>query len=138
MELIQWKPFDELENMFGSRPFLSVPGISWDAAVDVFEESGKVVAKMNLPGIEPKDLDITIDQNILTVSGERQEEREVDKKDYYSKEIRRGSFSRSVRLPKSVDSDKAEADYADGVLTVSVPVVKGKDAGGVKIMVKKK
>lgn len=137
MELIQWKPFDEVDRLLSDRPLLSFPGLQWDLAVDVFEEKGNVVAKMSLPGIESKDLDIAVDEDMLTVSGKREEEKEVEKKDYYSKEIRRGSFSRSVRLPKLVDSAKAEAVYRDGVLTVTLPVVKGKETKGVKITIKK-
>ncbi|MDE1925185.1 MAG: Hsp20/alpha crystallin family protein [Patescibacteria group bacterium] len=136
MELIQWKPFDELERLFDGRPLLSFPRLN-DMAVDVFEENDNVVAKMSLPAVDANNLDITVDEDVLTISGERKEEKEIDKKDYYSKEIRRGSFSRSVRLPKLVNSAKAEADYKDGVLTVTMPIVKGKETKGVKIAVKK-
>lgn len=135
MELIQWKPFDEIDRLLDDRRFLSLPRLGWDMAVDVFEEKGNVVAKMSLPGIEPNDIDIAVDEDTLTISGEREEEQEVDQKDYYSKEIRRGSFSRTVRLPKSVDSETTEADYKDGVLTVTMPVVKGKEGKKVKIAV---
>jgi HSP20 family protein len=137
MELMQWKPFDEMDRLFEGRPLLSFPRAQWDLAADVFEERGTVVAKMSLPGIELEDLDITVDEDMLTISGERQEEEEVDQKDYYSKEIRRGSFSRSVRLPKLVDAAQAEARYENGVLTVAMPVVKGKETRGVKIAVTK-
>ena len=84
-----------------------------------------------------EELEISIDKDTLTVSGERKEETETEKKDYYSKEIRRGSFSRSVSLPKIVDADDTKAAYADGLLTVTMPIVKGQEKKAVKVQVQK-
>lgn len=138
MQLVKWEPFKNLEGFFEERPYISMfPKLGWDLAVDVYEEGKNVIAKVSLPGVKPEELDISIDKDILTVSGERKEEREVDKKDYYSKEIRRGSFSRSVSLPKIVDADAAKADYTDGVLTVTMPIIKGQERKVVKVNVTK-
>jgi HSP20 family protein len=138
MPPIKWEPFDEIEKLLGDRPYISMfPKLGWDLAVDVFEEGKRVVAKMSLPGIKSEELDIAIDKDILTVTGSREEEKETDKKDYYSKEIRRGSFSRSVSLPKFVDAEEASADYKDGVLTITMPVIKGQEKKAVKVHVKK-
>jgi HSP20 family protein len=114
------------------------PKLGWDLAADVYEEGKQVIAKMSLPGVKPEELDIAIDKDTLTVSGTREEEKEVDKKDFYSKEIRRGSFSRTIGLPKIVDADEAKADYKDGVLMVSMPIVKGQEKKAVKVQVVKK
>ncbi|HUY62333.1 MAG TPA: Hsp20/alpha crystallin family protein [Candidatus Paceibacterota bacterium] len=129
MDIAQWKPFDDDLSLFptGLRRF------SCDLSVDLYEEDATLVAKMNLPGITPDELDITVDGDILTVAGMREEEAETEEKDYYSKEIRRGSFFRSVRLPKAVDAKAAGAAYEDGVLTVTLPVVAGQGHGGVKV-----
>lgn len=133
---MKWEPFDDLD-FFESRFLPSFPRLGRDLAVDVYEEEGYVMAKMSLPAINPDDIDVTIDDNLLTISGTREEEKETDKKDYYSKEIRRGSFCRTVDLPKSVDAQKAQADYKNGLLTVSMPVQKEQKGSSVKVAVKK-
>lgn len=136
MQVIKWEPFGGLGG-FNDGLFPQMPKLGWDLAVDLYEEKGNVIAKMSLPGVTSDDLDIEIDGDMLTISGMREEEKETDEKDYYSKEIRRGSFSRSVRLPKSVDAKKAAAAYADGVLKIEMPVVKGQKEKVVKVAVKK-
>ncbi len=139
MALIKWEPLNEMERFFEDRPYISMfPKLGWDLAVDVFEEGKNVVARMSLPGIKAEELEISIDKDVLIVSGAREEEKETEKKDYYSKEIRRGSFSRSVSLPKIVDAEDTTADYADGVLTVTMPVVKGQEKKAVKVAIGKK
>ena len=90
---------------------------------------------MSLPEVDTKDIDISVEDNILTISAKREDEREVDKQDYYSKEIRRGSFSRSVRLPKSVEAKAAKALYKNGILKVTAPVVTGAKDKAVKVKV---
>ena len=139
MQLIKWEPFKEMDRFFDDRfsqPFGAFPKLGLDLAVDVYEEKGNVVAKMSLPGIKSDELDVSIEDDMLTISGRREEEREVDKKDYYSKEIRRGSFSRTVSLPKSVDAGRAEAKYENGELVVTMPVVAGAKEKAVKVKVK--
>lgn len=136
MELIQWKPFNELERMVQDFP-TSMRKFGSDLSVDLYEEGGTLVAKLQIPGVEADDLEVTVEKDSLTVAGERFEEEETDEKDYYSKEIRRGSFSRMVPLPKSVNADASEASYKHGVLTITMPVEKGQEEKGVKIPVKK-
>lgn len=137
MQIIKWEPFKDIDRFFEDRMLPSFPKLGWDLAVDLYEEKGNVIAKMSLPGVKEEELDIEIEEDILTISGRREEEKETDKKDYYSKEIRRGSFSRSVSLPKVVDAKKAEAEYKKGVLTVTMPVVAGSKNKSVKVDIKK-
>lgn len=140
MQIIKWEPFKEIDNFFNDRflqPFSSFPKLGLDLAVDVYEEKGNVVAKMSLPGVKSEELDISLEDNMLTISGRREEEKETDKKDYYSKEIRRGSFSRSVSLPKSVDATKTEAKYENGELVITMPVVASAKEKAVKVKIKK-
>jgi len=137
MSLIKWEPFDEIEQFFGNRTMPSLLKLSSDLSVDVFEEKGKVVAKMSLPDINVEDLSISIEDDILTVIGRREEEKETEEKDYYSKEIKRGSFARTIHLPKVVDAKKAEAKYKDGILSVTIPVVAGAKDKSIKIEIKK-
>lgn len=139
MQIIKWEPLREIDRLFDDHSFLSLPQFprfGFDLAVDVFEEKNNIVAKMSLPGIKPEEVDISLEDDTLTISGRREEEKEIDNKDYYSKEIRRGSFSRSVSLPKSVDASKTEAKYTNGVLSVSMPVVAGAKAKAVKVEIK--
>lgn len=139
MQLIKWEPFKEVERFFDDR-FSLLPTFSrlgLDLAVDVYEEKDDVVAKMSLPGVNPEEVEILVEENILTISGKREEEKEIDKKNYYSKEIHRGSFSRSINLPKSVDSNKAEAKFENGELVVVMPIVAGAKEKVVKIKIKK-
>jgi HSP20 family protein len=137
MSLIKWEPFGEFDNLVGSSGlFPSVSKTGFDLAVDLYEEKGVVVAQMSLPGMKPEDITVEIEGDLLSISGSREEEEETHVKEYYSKEIRRGSFSRSVRLPKLVDSDKAGAQYTNGVLKISMPVLAGQKDKGVKVRVK--
>lgn len=137
MPVIKWEPLNELDRFFDERAYPPLfPKLGLDLAADIYEEKGAVVAKMNIPGIDPDELDVSVDEDILTVSGSREEEKETDEKDYYSKEIRRGLFSRSVRLPKSVDAKRASAGYKDGVIVVTLPIVEGEERSGVKVPVR--
>ncbi len=140
MQIIKWEPFREIDRFFDDRffqPFTTLPKLGFDLAVDVYEEKGNVVAKMSLPGIRPEDLDVSLEDDTLTIAGKREEEKETEKKDYYSKEIRRGSFSRTVSLPKSVDAGKTEAKYENGELVVTMPVVASTKEKAVKVKIQK-
>ena len=134
--LTQWKPFSELDDFFSDslRPVFST--LQADLAVDIFEENANIIAKMSLPGVVASEIDISVEDDLLHISGAREEEKEVDKKDYYSKEIRRGSFARTVRLPKAVKSDMAEATYEDGTLQIIMPAIAGAKDAAVKIPIK--
>ncbi len=123
MALIKWEPFRGMDRFFDDDLF-TMPQIfrtGWDLAVDIFDEGDSVVAEMTLPGIDPDKVDITVEDDYLKVSGRREEETEEKKKNYYSKEIRRGSFERVVKLPTSVQGDKAVAEYKNGVLCIKIP-----------------
>lgn len=136
MNIVQWKPFGEFDRVFDDRFSMGFPKMGLDLAIDLYEEKGNVVAKMNLPGVRADELEVSVEDDTLTVTGTREEEKETDKKDYYSKEIRRGSFTRSISLPSQVDAEKTAAEYKDGVLMVSMPVIKGGGKKAVKVNVK--
>lgn len=93
-------------------------------SVDIFEEGDEVVVKAEIPGVEKKDLDVSITENSLTLSGEKKQEQKVEKKDYHRIERSYGSFSRSFRLPDNVDGSKAKANFKDGVLEIRMPKTK--------------
>lgn len=90
-------------------------------ALDIYQDKDNVVAKLSLPGVDPKNVDITIENDVLTVSGSTEEKEEVKREDYYHREVRTGSFSRSVVLPMAVKGDSAQAKYDKGLLTITMP-----------------
>jgi HSP20 family protein len=93
----------------------------WAPAVDIFETEHELVVKADLPEVNPQDLDIRVENNILTIRGERKFENKVNEKNYLRVERAYGSFSRSFSLANSVKSEEIKADYQDGVLTLSIP-----------------
>jgi len=128
-------PFEEMEKRFEEffrRPF-SMLGPSWfpalrmpelgevSAKVDIFEDGNDVVVKAELPGMKKDDLEVNLTDDTITVSGEKKKEEKIEKKDYYRVERSYGSFTRSFRLPKEVQSDKAKASFKDGVLEIRAP-----------------
>ena len=93
----------------------------WAPAVDILETEHQLVVKADLPDVNPQDLDIRVENNILTIRGERKFENEVNEENYLRVERSYGSFSRSFSLANSVKSDAIKADYQNGVLTLSIP-----------------
>lgn len=106
----------------------------WVPKVDVSETEKEVVVNAEIPGIDAKDIDISVNENRLTLQGERKHEEEKKGKHFHRVERTYGAFSRDVELPAEVDSDKVEATYKDGVLTVNLP--KTKESATKKIKVK--
>jgi HSP20 family protein len=133
MDLMEWKPFREVSRLrremdrlwddyFGAgRRGLRPLEAEWAPAVDVSETAEEVVVKAEVPGMEAKDIDISLSGDILTIKGEKKSEREETKENYHLVERSYGSFSRAIRLPAAVDADKIEARYEKGVLTVTCP-----------------
>jgi HSP20 family protein len=93
----------------------------WAPAVDIFETEHELVVNVDLPGVNPQDLDIRVENNILTIRGERKFENKVNEENYLRVERAYGSFSRSFSLANSVNSEAIKADYQNGVLTLSIP-----------------
>src|SRR6202023_1926111 len=93
----------------------------WAPPVDIFETENELVVKADLPDVNPQDLDIRVENNILTIRGERKFEKKVNEDNYLRIERAYGSFSRSFALANSVKSESIKADYHNGVLTLSLP-----------------
>ena len=94
---------------------------TWAPAVDIFEGQNELVVKADLPDIKPEELDIRVENNILTIRGERKFEKKVDEKNYLRVERSYGSFARSFSLANTVNAEAIKADYKDGVLTLTIP-----------------
>jgi len=142
MALIKWTPFGDLDRFFEDEDFIPmIPTIkAFRPEVDVYEEKNKVVVEMPLAGVDPKKVDISVEDRGLTVKGSTEEKKEEKKKDYYRKEIRRGSFERYITLPTEVRGDKAKAESVDGMLKIVIPkkAVTRKKKVAVKVKSKKK
>lgn len=141
MPIIKWEPmfmdpFREMENILSGGV---VPGSAgFTPAVDVYQTKDAVIVETPLAGVDPKDVEITIENDVLTIRGEMKRESEVEEKDYYRKEVRAGSFYRSVALPTKVVSDKAVAESREGMLKISIPKAPEAKPKTVKIVAKKK
>ncbi len=143
MSLIRWAPFfpefDDMEKMMGEMlPAVRGNQFGFTPAIDMYEDKDNVVVETQLGGIDPEKVDISIENNVLTIKGESEKKSEVEDKNYYRKEIRRGSFYRSIPLPTKVDGDKATAVNEDGLLKISVPKAPEGKPKTIKILAKKK
>jgi len=143
MSLIKWAPFfpeyDDMDKMMGEMlPAVRSNQYGFTPALDMYEDKDNVVIETQLGGIDPEKVDISIENNILTIKGESEKKSEVDEKNYYRKEIRRGSFYRTVSLPTKVDGDKATAVNEDGILKITVPKAAEVKIKTIKIENKKK
>ena len=94
---------------------------TWSPSVDIFETEGEIVVKAELPGMERKDITLNLENNVLTLKGERRFEKETKEENYHRIERSYGSFLRSFTLPDAADGSKVSADFKDGVLTVHLP-----------------
>ena len=132
MELIPWKRLDELtsfrkemdslfKRFFGETPLLRRVREEWHPTVDFSETKDKFVFKAELPGLEVKDIDVSISGDILTIKGEKKKEEEQEDEHFHSVERYYGSFQRSFRLPQNVKINKIEAKFDKGVLKISLP-----------------
>ena len=90
-------------------------------AVDMYQTDTDVVVKASLAGMKSEDVDISVTGDVITLKGEHKEEHETSEENYFRKEMRYGSFTRSLPIPVPVNVDKAEAEFQDGVLTVKMP-----------------
>jgi HSP20 family protein len=107
----------------------------WRPAMDVAETDNAVLVKTELPGLDAKDVEISLSGDVLTIKGEKKEEKEEKTKSFHRVERHYGSFERAIRLPASVKADKVEATFKNGVLTIELPKTEESKAKSVKIKV---
>lgn len=132
-EVTSWSPFwqlstlrDEIDRLFenplaevtrGSQQFLS----GWLPAVDLYEDKENVIVKAELPGMKKEEIEISLHEGVLTLAGERKEEKEHKDAEVYRSERFLGRFQRTMTLPSPVKTDKVSATYKDGMLTITLP-----------------
>lgn len=139
------EPFEDMDRMFSeflpalrrgrdrdSRELTFMP------AVDMYEEGDNVIVEAQLAGVDPKDVEVSIENDVLTLKGKSEKKNEVDEKDYYRKEIVKGSFYRNIPLPATVRGEEAKAEAEDGVLKVRIPKTEEKRAKKIEIEDKSK
>jgi HSP20 family protein len=137
MPIIKWTPFIEpFEEMEKLMQDYSNQGFS--PAIDVYETKDAVVVEAPLAGVSPDEVEISIENDVLTIKGETKKESEVDDKNYYRKEVRSGSFFRSVALPAHVVSDQASAESVEGLLKITIPKAPEAKPKSIKVKVKSK
>lgn len=139
MAMIRWTPivpnFPDFDRMFDD--FVGSAGMSgFVPALDVYQTQDDVVVEAPLPGMDPDKVNISIENDVLTLEGKFEQKSEVDEKNYYRREVRAGSFHRSVALPTAVNGDRAKATYDKGVLKIVIPKEERAKPKTVKVEVK--
>lgn len=117
MPIIPRHPFWDLERFFESSEFPSMK----TPKVDVYDTEKEVTTEVELPGIDPEDIEVEVEKDRVKIKAEKEEKEEEKKKGYYRKEISRGYYQRVVPLPVQVKEDQAQAVYEDGILKVTAP-----------------
>lgn len=141
-------PFEEMERMFDdyfSRGWMRPFRMDWPSfpkmkafegkipSVDVIDRDNEVIIKAELPGVDKKDIDISVTANTVTIKGSTSHEEKEEKGDYYRCEISRGSYSRTLSLPADVDEEKTKAKFKDGILELTLPKLKKSKRHTIKV-----
>ncbi len=149
MSMIRWDPARDLMSLRQAMDKLFEESVvrpsrfvfelgSGTVPIDMYQTENEIVVKSPLPGIKPEDVDISVSEGTLTIKVEHKEEKEINEKDYFHREIRYGELSRSVNLPMDVMADKAEAQFENGVLTLTLPKAEQAKPKQIKVQVKSK
>ncbi len=140
-ELQPWRPFSDLERWrrrFETRfpRFFEDFEGEEDASklpIESYVKNGNVVVRADVPGLDPKDIEVSVLGNVLMIKGERKEEQEVKKENYFRREVSYGAFERRVTLPEGAQTDKIKATFKNGVVEVMMPIAKEATAKKVPI-----
>ena len=147
MDIVPWKPFTELttlrrdldslwDRFFPEAPFFErYTTHEWLPTIDLTETKDKLVVKAELPGLEAKDVELTLTDDVLTIQGEKKEEKEEKDEHHFFVERYTGSFERQIRLPAHVKTDKVDAKFDKGVLTITLPKTEEAKKKAIKIKV---
>ena len=145
MVLQRWDPFRDLRQMedtvnrlwrgFGGSPSYREGAEDWNILIDVIQKKDDIVVKASVPGVKPEGIDVAIEDNVLTLRAERKPEIEGEDSAYLIQERPTGSFYRALRLPDTVDTNKIESHYENGVLTITMPKAEEKKKKQIQIKV---
>jgi HSP20 family protein len=142
MVMQRWDPFRDLRQMDETvnRLWRGLGGMpsgteDWNISLDVVQRNDEITVKASIPGVRPEAIDLSIEDNILTIRADRKPDFEDDKSVYLIQERPTGSFYRALRLPETVDSNKIQSAYENGVLTIVLPKAEEKKKKQIKIQV---
>lgn len=135
MRLIPWSPLMDMQEF--DDVFKGPANFGFAPAMDIYQDNENVIVETPVVNVDPNKVNITIENDVLTVEGQSEKKSEVEDKKYYRKEVRYGSFSRSVSLPVAVNGESAEAEYKDGILKVIIPKAPQAKKKTIKIKTKK-
>jgi len=147
MSIMRFDPFENagtlhramdrfFDDFFATRrPVRDLVGPAWEPAVEMYETDNEVVVRADLPNIDPKQVDITVTNDAITLRGETKHEEEQKGRNYYTRELRYGSFTRTLPLLTEVKSGDAKATYTEGVLEVKIPKSERVKPTSVKVQV---
>lgn len=140
MAIIRWRPWDPIEEMekaMEESHLANFPGAAsaFTPALDIYQTKDDLIVETPLAGVSPDEVEISIENNVLTVKGKAEKHSEVEEKDYYRKEVRSGSFYRAVHLPVAVLGDRAKANSENGILKISIPKAPEAKSKAVKVKV---
>jgi len=146
MVLQRWDPFSDLRQMentvnrlwrgFGGSPSYREGSEDWNILIDVIQKPDSIIVKASMPGVETDAIDLTVEDNVLTLKAERKFEAEGEDAQYLIQERPVGSFYRAIRLPDTVDTNKINSFYENGVLTIELPKAEEKKKKQIKVQVK--
>lgn len=147
MEIVPWRPFREISTLrremdnlfnrfFGETRFPRLVSEGWQPSVDISETKDKILIKAELPGMDAKDVNVTISGEMLTIQGEKKKEVEEKDEHYYCSERYFGAYERTFQLPTGVQADKVEATFDKGVLLITLPKVEEAKKKKIEIKVK--
>lgn len=144
MAILKWDPFKDLQAIQEKIDRIfeeslrgrDIPSGLWTPAVDIYETDDAIILEAELPGMNEKDIDVRVEDNVLTIKGERKIEQERKEENYYRMERYYGTFQRSFTLPSNLETDKIKAEYKKGILKVVMPKKEQAKPKQIKVEVK--
>lgn len=130
MAIIRWQPFSEMETLrrqmdqiFDEMLTQKRDAITWKPAAELEDTDNNVILRLSIPGVEAKDLNIRVTQQVVAISGEKRQENQTENGSSFRSEFRYGKFQRVIPLPVAIENNKVQAQFKDGILTLTLPKV---------------
>jgi HSP20 family protein len=140
MAIIPFEPFRSLDNFFDDEDYFPVIPSRWQKfpRINLEDKEKEIVAEVEIPGFNPRDIKVMIENNVLKIEGKSESKKEEKKKNYYHQEFSSGYFQRAINLPTNVKESKAQANYEDGLLKIVIPKEKEAHSKKIDVRVSKK
>ncbi len=137
-----WHTFEDMDRFMDevfctwTTPWWRTGDMGWAPSIEVLDRKDSIMVRAEMPGMQKEDIDVSVMGDTMTISGERRQEAEAKEEDYYRREMSYGKFSRSITLPTSVDAEKIEATYENGILEINLPKIEKAKARKIEVKVK--